>query len=100
MVLEKYTKQETIDYILSLANLTFFALGNPELLEHLSKCLIFVVVFGGWAGFDGFTIGVVILRDKRRVIASYSSCQCTGEVADEVIGLPCRRRRSNTMTFV
>ena len=98
-MLAKYTKQEMIDYILALAKLTFFTLGNPELLEHLSKFLVLVVVFRGWAGFDSFTIGVVILRDKRWVIASYSICQCIGEAADDV-GLPCRRRRSNTMTFV
>ena len=93
-------KQEAIDHILVLAKWTFFSLGNPELLEHLSKFVVFVVVFRGWTGFDGLTIGVVILRDKRWVIASYSSCQCAEEVAGNVMGLPCRRRRSNTMTFV
>ena len=93
-------KQETIDYVLALAKLTFLALGNPELLEHVSKFLVFVVVFRGWTGFDSFTIGAVVLRDKRWVIASYSSCQCAEEVAGDIMGLPCRRRRSNTMTFV
>jgi hypothetical protein len=100
MMLAKHTKQETLDYILVLAKLTFFAFGNPELLEHLSKFLVFVVVFWGWTGFDSFTIGVVILRDERWVIASYSSCQCGEEIDSDVIGLPCRRRRSNTMTLV
>jgi len=73
MMSSKDTKQEMIDYILALAKLTFLALGNPKLLEHVSKFLVFVVVFRGWTGFDSFTIGVVILRDKRWVIASYSA---------------------------
>jgi hypothetical protein len=93
-------KQETIDYVLALAKLTFLALGNPELLKHVSKFLVFVVVFRGWTGFDSFTIGVVILRDKRWVITGYSSHQCAEEITGDVMGLPCRRRRSNTMTFV
>ena len=80
-MLSKHTKQETIDYILALAKLTFLALGNPELLEHVSKLLVFVVVPRGWTGFDSFTIGIVILRDKRWVIASYSSRQCAEEPA-------------------
>jgi hypothetical protein len=44
--------------------LTNFALGNPKLLEHLSKFLVFLVVFRGRTRFDGFTVSVVILRDE------------------------------------
>ena len=98
--ISRYTKREAINHILVLAQLAFFALGHPKLLEHLSKLLVFLVVFRGWTGFDSFTVGVVILRDERRVITSCSSCQCAKDVVGFVMNLPCRKRRSNTMTFV
>jgi len=59
-------------YILVLTEVAFFALGNPKLLEHHIKFFIFLAVFRSWTGFDGFTIGVVVLRDERWVIASCS----------------------------
>jgi hypothetical protein len=44
--------------------LTFFALGNPKLLEHVSKFLVFLIIFRSGTRFDGFTVSVVILRDE------------------------------------
>jgi len=76
---------ETISHVLALAKLTFFALGNPKLLEHVSKFLVFLVVFRSRTRFDGFTVSVVILRDERRVIASCSGCQCAKGLVDFVV---------------
>jgi hypothetical protein len=57
-------------YVLVLAKLTFFAVGNPEFLEHRREFLVLVAVFRGWTGFNSFTVGVVVLRDEGRVVAS------------------------------
>lgn len=70
MMVSQYSKRETrTNYLLVLAELAFFALGNPKLLEHRRKFFVFMVVFRGWTGFDSFTISVVVLRDERWVIA-------------------------------
>jgi hypothetical protein len=98
--ISRYTKGEATNHILVLAQLAFFALGHPKLLEHFSKLLVFLIVFRGWTGFDSFTVGVVILRDERWMITSWSSYQYAEDVVGFVMNLPCRKRRSNTMTFV
>ena len=56
--------------VLVLAELTFFALRNSELLEHRREFLVLVAFFRGWTGFNSFTVGVVVLRDEGRVVAS------------------------------
>lgn len=68
--ISKPRSDEEAGYVLVLAELTLLALGNPELLEHRRKFIVFVAIFRSRTGFNSFTVGIVVLRDEGWVVAS------------------------------